>query len=301
MHRNRIDLDLLIILDAIYTEGGITKASKRLNLTQPAISHALSRLRELFGDPLFVREGRAVTPTPVTRNLIGPLRQALRGLETVLNDVHRFDPAVATNRFAIAVRDVLEATILPTFMERIGAAAPGVEINTVYVRRRDLEAELTAGTVDVAFDIPLPFSGAIQGRRIAIDQVVVVVRDGHPVLSRTFDLETYLAQDHVQVSARRRGLGVEDMELRRLGRERRVRLRCQHYFTAHRVLAQSDLVLTMTSQYAKILSRQFNNRILPFPIDSAAIDLYLYWHASVENDIANKWLREQLLLSFPVE
>jgi DNA-binding transcriptional LysR family regulator len=301
MRRNRIDLDLLIILDAIYTEGGITRASKRLNLTQPAISHALGRLRELFGDPLFVREGRAVTPTPLTRNLIGPLRRALRGLETVLNDAERFDPAVATNRFAIAVRDVLEASLLPGFMERIARIAPAIEISTVHVNRRDIEAELAAGTVDVAFDLLLPFTGAIQRRRVALDQVVVLVREGHPILSRPLDLEAYLAQDHVRVSARRRGLGLEDMALRRHGRERRIRLRCQHYFTACRVLAQTDLVLSMTSEYAKILSQEFGHRILPFPIESPPIDLYLYWHANVENDTANRWLREQLLLSFPTQ
>jgi DNA-binding transcriptional LysR family regulator len=298
MRRNRIDLDLLVVLDAIYTEGGITRAAKRLNLTQPAISHALGRLRSYFDDPLFTRDGRAVVPTPFVRNLIQPLRQALRGLDTVLNEAERFDPAVATNRFTIAVRDVLEASILPHFMEGVLHAAPGVEISTVHVDRRDLEAEMAAGTVDVGFDIFVPFSAAIRRQQVALDPVVVVVRDGHPLLDRPLDLATYLAQDHVLVSARRSGLGIEDAELARQGLERRVRLRCRHYFAANRVIARTNLVLTMARQYAEILSRQFGHRILPFPIEMPPVELYLYWHENVENDSANRWLREQLLLAF---
>jgi DNA-binding transcriptional LysR family regulator len=297
MRRNRIDLELLIVLDAIYAEGGITKASKRLNVTQPAISHALRRLRQVFADPLFVRDGRAITPTPLTRNLIGPLREALRGLEVVLNGAEHFDPNTSTARFAIAVRDVLEARVLPGLIAQTTRSAPHVEIVTVHALRRDLEAELAAGTVDIALDVLLPLSASIHHQRIAADRLMVMVREQHPLLTSPFTLEAYLDEDHIQVSARRSGLSIEDMALRRLDRQRRVRLRCQHYFTACRVLGETDLVLTMPSGYAQILGRQFGHRLLPFPIDVPPIDLFLYWHSNADGDRATQWLREQLVLS----
>jgi DNA-binding transcriptional LysR family regulator len=299
MRRNRIDLELLIVLEAIYAEGGITKASRRLNITQPAISHALSRLRQIFSDPLFVRKGRAITPTPLTRNLIGPLREALRGLEVVLDDAEHFDPCTSDTRFSIAVRDVLEAAVLPGFVALIMRGAPNIEITTLHVRRRDLEAELAAGTVDIAFDVLLPFSAAVRQQRIATDRLVVMVREHHPILSHACTLDTYLDQEHIQVSARRNGLGIEDMALRRLDRQRRVRLRCQHYFAACRVIAESDLVLTMPSGYAQILGKQFAHKLLPFPVDVPAIDLFMYWHSSADGDQGNRWLREHIIQSLP--
>ena len=107
MHLSKVDLNLFVVFDTIYAEGGITRASRRLNLSQPAISHALGRMRLMFDDPLFIRHGRAMTPTPLARRMIEPIRQALQGLEVTLNKVDRFDPAAATKRFVIGMRDAL--------------------------------------------------------------------------------------------------------------------------------------------------------------------------------------------------
>lgn len=294
MHIRRIDLNLFVVFDAIYTEGGITRASEKLNLTQPAISHALARLRERFGDALFEREGRAMVPTPLARNLIGPVRRALRELEIVLGDIDRFDPASTERRFTLGVRDVLEGTLLPPLMQAVSAMAPRVDVAAVRPDRRQLEAELAAGTLDVAVDVLLPLSDAIVRRRLQLDRLVVLARADHPRVGAQLDLDTYLAQDHVLVSSRRSGPGLEDMELSRLGLHRRVRLRCQHYFAACRVVAHSDLLLTMPEGYARITNSAFGNRILPLPLDLPGLDAYLYWHGNVENDPANRWLRERL-------
>ncbi len=295
MHIRRIDLNLFVVFDAIYTEGGITRASEKLNLTQPAISHALARLRERFSDPLFTREGRAMVPTPMARNLIGPVRRSLRELEILLGDIDRFEPAATQRHFNLGVRDVLEATLLPTLMQAIMQQAPQVEVAAVRPDRRQLEAELAAGTLDVAIDILLPLSDAISRKQLELDRLVVLARADHPVVRRRLTLDTYLQQDHVLVSSRRRGLGIEDLELSRLGHSRRVRLRCQHYFAACRVVAQTDLLLTMPERYARIANEQFGNRILPLPLDIPGLDAYLYWHTNVENEPANRWLRERIL------
>src|SRR6185436_16781791 len=128
MHLSRVDLNLFVVFDAIYAEGGITRASQRLNLSQPALSHALARLREMFDDELFVRHKRAMMPTPLARQLVEPVRQSLQRLERTLNKVDRFDPATATKRYTIGLRDVLEAALLPRLMRGMARAAPGIDI-----------------------------------------------------------------------------------------------------------------------------------------------------------------------------
>jgi DNA-binding transcriptional LysR family regulator len=301
VHISRIDLNLLVVLDAIYTEGGITRAAEKLHLTQPAISHSLGRLRELFKDELFAREGRAMVPTPLARNLIEPVRRALRGLEVTLNELERFDPATTQKRFTIAVRDVFESTLLPSLLKRVSRAAPSVDVAAVQIERREFESELAAGTLDAALDVLLPLSTQVRHRRISLDRQVVVARKNHPAVKRGLTLATYLKQHHVLVSSRRRGPALEDVELSRQGLSRRIRLRCQHYFAACRVVSQTDLVLTMPGNYAKIANRQFGNQILPLPLSMPPLDAYLYWHANVENEPANKWLREQIIDAFKAD
>ncbi|MEQ1439747.1 LysR family transcriptional regulator [Fontimonas sp. SYSU GA230001] len=295
MQLNRIDLNLLVVLDAIFSEGGITRAGEKLHLTQPAISHALGRLRELFGDPLFVREGRRMVPTPLARSLTQPVRRALHSLEVALNEVQQFDAATTQRHFNIAVRDVLEAMVLPPLMVEVARDAPSVDISAIRADRRTLESELASGGLDAALDVLLPVSEDVRHQRISMDRLVVVARRNHPATRKAFDLAAYLRAHHVLVSSRRSGPGLEDVELNRQGLRRRIRLRCQHYFAACRVVSETDLLLTMPERYARIANKQFGNRILSFPMQMPSMDAYLYWHASVDNDPANRWLRERLI------
>ncbi|MRX07783.1 LysR family transcriptional regulator [Pseudoduganella sp. FT25W] len=295
MHISKVDLNLFIVLEAIYTEGSITRASLKMNLTQPAISHALNRLRQLFDDPLFERQGHVMTPTPLARSIIDPVRRALRGFEVTLTGAARFDAASSERSFSLAVRDVLEASVLPPLMAGIAREAPSATLNTLQVSRRELESELAAGTLDAAIDVLLPLPNDIRRAQLAGDKTVVLVRRGHPLVKKkALSLETYLALEHIQTSSRRRGPGLEDVELSRQGLQRRIRLRCQHYFAACRVVSQTDLALTMPDRLARIVNQQFNNQILPLPLAMPSLDVYLYWHANVDNDPANTWLRAQI-------
>ena len=294
MHISRIDLNLFTVFEAIYAEGSITRASVNLNLTQPAISHALNRLRTLFEDPLFERQGHTMVPTPLARSIIGPVRQSLRGFEVTLSEAERFDPASSARTFSLAVRDVLEASLLPPLMAQIEDDAPSVGLNTLQVGRRELESELAAGTLDAAIDILLPLSSDIRQTRLLTDKTVVLLRKGHPLARKGLDLETYLKLEHILVSSRRRGPGLEDLELSRQGLQRRIRQRCQHYFSACRVVSQTDLALTIPERLARVVNQQFRNQILAMPLEMPSLDIYLYWHANVANDPANQWLRQQI-------
>ena len=294
MHISRVDLNLFIVFEAIYAEGSVTRASLKLNLTQPAISHALGRLRVMFDDPLFVRQGHLMVSTPLSRSIIEPVRQSLRGFEVTLNKLNRFDPATTEKEFTLALRDVLESTVLPPLMVALEQAAPHAKVAAVQVDRRELESELQAGTLDCAIDVLLPLSPEIRHVRILADRTLVVARRGHPRLPGGITLDAYLDEEHILASSRRKGPGIEDFELSRLGLQRKIRLRCQHYFAACRVVSQTDLVLTMPERYARVANQQFDNQLLALPLEMPAWDVYLYWHANVEDDPANKWLRERL-------
>jgi DNA-binding transcriptional LysR family regulator len=298
VHLSQIDLNLFVVLDAIYREGNITRAGHQLNLTQPAISHGLRRLRELLRDPLFVRQGPNMVPTPFTRTIIGQVRQALQILEVNLHENQQFDPVHTRRTFSLGLRDSSEAIVLPALVGRLQEAAPGISLASVRVNRRDLEAELANGSIDLAMDIPLSLGEDIRQKWIFRDRLVVVARSGHPRISAPLDLDTYLSETHIMVSLRRSGPGLEDTELIRLGKRRRIGLRCQHFFEACRLVSQTELLLTMPERYAQLLNTHFGNRLYPFPARVPFLDVHLYWHESAENDAANRWLRKEIEKAF---
>jgi len=295
MHINKIDLNLLVVFDTIYAEASITRTSRRLNLSQPAISHALGRLREMVEDPLFTRHGRVMTPTPLARRMIEPIRQSLQGIEATLTKGKRFAPGSAVKHFTVGLRDALEVTILGKLMRSIAASAPGVTISAVRTERRELERELSAGTIDAAIDVLLPLPDEIRRERLRTEWLTVVARSRHPKVGRRLTLRTYLNEEHIAVSSRRRGLSPEDFELGRQNLRRRIRLRCQSHLAACQVVSETNLILTMPQRHARILNALFGNRLLPFPLKVPAFDTYLYWHASADGDPANAWLRQQLI------
>ena len=181
MHIEQLDLNLLVVFHAVYVEGGVTRAAEKLHLTQPAISHALGRLRDLLGDPLFVRNGRALVATPRARDLIVPVQRALRGLELAIDQGKRFDPRTTERSFTIGLRSPSEAILLQPLMLRLARIAPGAKLATVSFRRHALETDLASGSMDLALDVLLPHGETIRHQRAILDRLVVLVRRGHPV------------------------------------------------------------------------------------------------------------------------
>ncbi|MGD1021135.1 MAG: LysR family transcriptional regulator [Candidatus Sulfotelmatobacter sp.] len=294
MHLSQVDLNLFVVLEAIYREGNITRAGQQMNLTQPAISHALKRLRDMLQDPLFVRQGAHMMPTPFTRNMIEQVREALQILEVNISQTHKFVPEHSRRNFHLSMWEYLEALILPPLLSRLTRASPGMSIATSRVKRRDLETELASGSLDLAIEIPMTVSDRIRQKWLLNEPFVVIARRGHPAIAGTLDLDTYLAQRHIQVSSRRRGPSLIDVELSRRGFRRQVCLRSQHNFTACMVVSQTDMLLTLPERHARLLNMASINQVFPFPLPAPRLEAHLYWHESVENDPANRWLREQI-------
>lgn len=295
MQLSRIDLNLFTVFDAIYREGGITAAAKRLHLSQPAISHALGRLRELLDDPLFERRGNDMVPTPMARSLAAQIGKSLGNLEEVLHRAGHFDPATSQRRFTLAIRDSFEGSFLPELVASLSRDARGADVAVVRIERRDLEEDLQSGELDVAMDVALTMSADIRRERLGAEPMVVLARQDHPLVRRgALSPETYLTLEHVLVTGRRRGGGFEDLALNRLGMERRIRIRCQQHAAACEVVSQSDMLVTMPRNQAAMANRRTNNQVLPFPIDIPSMEFFLYWHANVDADMANRWFRERI-------
>ncbi|MFT6775118.1 MAG: DNA-binding transcriptional LysR family regulator [Paracoccaceae bacterium] len=286
MHISRSDLNLLTVFEAIYAQGGVTRAAEALNLTQPTVSHALARLRDKIGDPLFVRRGQRLEPTPAARQMIGPIQAALGAIDATIAGLGAFDPAAAHAEMLIGMHPLLDTALFPALAAQGLAEAPGITLASARYDRRHLEAELTAGTLACALDVFLPLSDRIRRARVRRAPLAVLARAEHPALQVGLSLDAYLAAGHILVSTRRRGGGPEDAALARLGLARRVAARCQQGTTALALAAGSDLLFT-----APAASAGPGLALAPLPFDAPPLDTYLYWDAGADQDPASIWLR----------
>ncbi|MBS02319.1 MAG: LysR family transcriptional regulator [Gammaproteobacteria bacterium] len=295
MKLSDIDLNLFVVFDAIYSEGNLTRAGEIIGITQPAVSNSLSRLRNLFDDPLFVRTADGMVPTPVAQNIVGPVRQALGYIRASVQEAESFSPTDSDKRFRVSMTDLSQELLLPGLVASVKAAAPMVSVDCYQVRRRDMNIELASGNVDLAIDIPLTPDPQIRQSKLFSHDHVCVYRRGHPIASEVLNLERYLELDHVHVSARRGGLGHVDLVLGKMSRRRKVAVRTQHYLITPRLVANTDMVLTAPSMLAELIRSNYDVEIQNLPFDVPPLETYLYWHESTDSDQANQWMRNQIL------
>lgn len=288
---SEIDLNLFAVFDAIYRERGITPASKRLHLSQPAVSHALARLRELVDDPLFERRGNDMVPTPLARTLATTVGRSLSDLEQLVSRLGAFEPALSRRRFALGLRPAQELSLLPTLAESLAREAPHIELACVRIDRREVADQLESGELDAALDVTWALSPTIRRKQLDAESLVVLARRGHPAIDGALDLATYLAHEHVLVTSRRHGGGYEDAALAQLGANRRIRMRCQQHTAAAEVVARTDMLATMHRTHARQVNRRAKAQILPFPAEIPPMAIFLYWHAVADNDPAGQWFR----------
>lgn len=288
----QLDLNLFRVFDVVHRERSLTRAAERLFLSQSAVSHALGRLRAQLGDPLFVRQGRGVTPTPLAERLAPDVRRALQLLQLGAHGARPFEPRRDLGHVSVAMNDELEPSLLPPWVARLRAAVPEVQVTSVRLERERLKLELASGRLDLAVDVAQPTGPELHHAPLWSDAFCVVSARRRPLSA-----EAYLAARHVTVSSRRAGLAVEDLALSRLGYRREVAVRCQHYEAACRVVARSDLLLTMPRRHAEAVNARLGNHLLPLPLSVPPVELHLYWHRQADPEPRNRWLRAELLAS----
>ncbi|MGR4041650.1 LysR family transcriptional regulator [Pseudomonas sp. 910_21] len=289
---SRLDLNLFRVFEVVYQERNLTRAASVLHLSQSAISHALARLRAQLDDPLFVREGYGVAPTPLAKQLAPGIQDALSGLRRSLNPNQAFDPRRDRRRFTLNMPEQLEPVILPLILAHLNRVAPHLEVRSTSVHWADLKLEMIAGRIDLAIELSRLTDPQLQQQLLLQDSFCVMAGPG---FSGELTVERYLAAEHVAVTSRRRGICVEDLALGHLGVVRRIRQHCQHFLTAAQLVAQGDFLLTLTRNNAQLINAGLNNRILDMPLTLPQVCLNLYWSKQVQNESANRWLRGQLL------
>ena len=289
------DLNLFIAFDVIYTEKNLTKSGQVLGITQPAVSNALARLRDLFNDELFIRTSRGMIPTPVANQLIGDIRNALSLIQNTISVSEKFDPSTAEMTFKISIGDTSEYRLLPLLIKELAEIAPKVKVETYLTARKDAPRELASGAIDFSIDPPLQSDQHLKHEKIYQEDYVMIVRKDHPILDKEkITIEDYLDLSHIHISNRKTGMGHVDMTLYKLGLTRDIYLRAQHFLVAPYIVEQSDMAITTTKGFA--VDRNLAWRELPFDIDPLV--LHLYWHENNDNESSSKWMRDLMLKTY---
>ncbi len=289
------DLNLFVVFDVIYTERNLTKSGEVLGITQPAVSNALSRLRENFNDELFVRTSKGMVPTPVAENMVNDIRQALDLIRNSISESETFNPKTAKATFRISIGDTSEYRLLPQLIKNISNSAPGVDVQSYLTPRTETPKELAAGNIDFAIDPPIHSDPNLRNKKIYQDDYVLVVNKKHPIAKKKkISLEDYLSLSHIHISKRASGLEHVDTTLNRLGLARRIALKAQHFLVAPYIIDQSNLAMTTIKSFSR--GRELKVFQLPFKINPLV--LHLYWHVNKDMDPANKWMRELILETY---
>ena len=295
MKISSFDLNLLVILNAIYTEGSLTKAAEVVGITQPAVSNALSRLRERFDDDLFIRTGSGMVPTQKTENIISDIQNALSLMQQSVNEPDTFDPKLSNRNFKLSLGDVSEGRVLPYIMNEIDKNAPFVSMGSYAYSRSDQVHALATHNLDFVVDPIIPASEEINSYKVFEDDFVAMYRDDHPLGKiDEVSVDDILAQRHLHVSNRKRGLHLIDVELDKIGYRREIALRCQHFLIAPRIIRSTDLVLMGTRSFAKSHNLQF----IEIPTEIPSIEYHLIWHKSDEGDGGHLWMKDLIIEAF---
>jgi DNA-binding transcriptional LysR family regulator len=290
MHIKDIDLNLLRLFDAVHRTRNVSRAAELLDLTQPAASQALTRLRLLIKDPLFVRAGGGVEPTPKADRLADAVRGALGLLEEALNESALFDPANSRKVFRIHMSDIGEGRFLPDLMVALRREAPGVRLETLPVPRGEIAQRLDSGRIDFAFGF-LPTVKDTQRVQLIQDRYVVLLRAGHPFAARR-RAGAGLLKDLRQlefVAVRTHSDTLRILEMLQL--EDRLRLTTEHFMVLPAIVRATDLAVVMPRNIARTFAADGGYTVIEPALPLRDFTVSLHWSRRFESDPGNQWLR----------
>jgi DNA-binding transcriptional LysR family regulator len=290
-HVNRADLNLLHTLFALLEERHVTRAARRCFLSQPAMSRALERLREMFGDELLIRVGREYERTARGERLLRDLESLLPRLELLLKG-EQFDPALSEERFRVTMTDHACVVLLPGLVRRVAGAAPKSRLEVVPWSDARFE-DVEAGRLDLVLDVASAPS-SLNSEVLFADVFACVVAASHPVQARRFTLHQYLKYPHVVVDVLSGQQTPVDHPLAVLGLKRHVGLVLPYFLPAALAVAQSNMILTTPSRLARKLERSADVRVVKAPRELVGFKYEMIWHARLTADPAHEWFRNQV-------
>ena len=302
MARN-FDLNLLPVLVAIHEHGSVTAAAQHLGISQPAVSTALAKLREKYGDPLFHRAGHGMKATARMRALIQPLRSALAGMGDTFASESEFDPKTTQRTFTFALSDLGEMVFMPKILARMRRLAPRASVRSVAASAAQIGRSLETGEIDVAVGyFPDLREKSFLEKHLFFHHFVCLLRADHPITAGTLTMAQFLGLEHAVVYGAGRTYEMFERHLRARKIHRRVVLETPHFLSIPSIISRSDLVVTVPHAVgAFVKDVHMNIRIAQPPIRTPKIDLKLHWHRNYQRDPKNRWLRELVASLFTDE
>jgi DNA-binding transcriptional LysR family regulator len=292
----RIDLNLMLTLHALLVEKHVTRAALRLHKSQPAVSHSLAQLRELFDDPLLVRRGGSMTLSARAQGLVQPLENALGGLNSLL-EAPEFDPTLSRGRFRISLSDYAARIVLPQLMRHIRQKAPGLVLAISQASRETMLAQLADGELDLALGIfpdapeEIRLQTLFPERFISLADKAVLPKKGG------LTLEEWLSRPHVMLALRPDATDEIERALAARGLRRHIALALPHWGAAVSVISGTDLILTVASRAVEVPNQHKTLREFAPPLNIPSFNYQQAWHIRKEADPAHRWLREAIQLA----
>ncbi len=293
----RLDLNLLVALDALLTERSVTRAADRVGLGQSAMSHNLARLRALFGDELLTRGSEGMRPTPRALALAEPVRAALAQVQALLSRDEAFDPRTAERTFRVGLPDSTEVLLVPALLARLCEEAPGVHLRLHNIDPLRLGDDLDADRLDLAVGMGVFAQGqAHHKRRLLLTETYLCMFNAERTgVSAPITLEDYVRLPHVLTSLRPGERGVVDDALAKLGLQRTVVLTTPRFLAVPFLVARAPVVVTMHSRLARLFAAELGLSLSPPPVELQEVAVSLIWHASYDHDPAHAWLRQEFV------
>jgi DNA-binding transcriptional LysR family regulator len=293
MNLSAFDLRLLLIFDALMQERNVTRASRRIGITQPAASNALNRLRQHLRDPLFVKTAKGMEPTQRALDLAGPVSQALRRLEIVL-DPPQLPPGDTKWTFQMAISDHVSVVVLPHLAERMQAMAPGLDLRLKSKTIRTLPAMLDSGEVDLALGYNPNLPKRFLSQPLFSDRYVCLMRTDHPLTKGVLNLKRFAAARHVLVRPEGEVGSLLDELLAKQKIKRRISMSVTQLLSAFFLVENSDLITAVFKSTADYCIARGGFRLVARPLPLDPVRITMDWHVGMTSHPAHQWMRKQL-------
>ncbi|MEP5732411.1 MAG: LysR family transcriptional regulator [Sulfitobacter sp.] len=293
MDLRKLDLNLLVIFEAVYSAGNISKAAKLLNVSQPTISNALTRLRDAIGDPLFVRKGRGVAPTLRATSMIGPVRDALQMIQSGVSEEQSFDPATTARHFRIVVLDMLEPLLMPPVVRAVEKHR-AVTLEMLPVLNFPIAEGLSDGSLDLVISTFDPQLEDIECRQVGAARIVVVARKGHPDIQGEVTREHLSNIGHLALVPKLRAMSRVDEALQFAQIKRHIVYTVTKFWSFPHTLATTDLIAMMPGDFAAQAARYYPLELYPTPFEFPEQKIYMIWKKSKDRDVGHAWLRQKI-------
>lgn len=293
----KLDLDWIAVFDAVYQTGSVSKAADRLGLAQAAASTMLNKLRAHFDDRLFTRTARGMQPTPHAERIRPHLREALLQLEAARGSHAAFDPARAQRRLRICMTDISEVVLLPGLLDHLRRVAPGVQLETEIVST-DSGRRLENGEVDLAVGFMPQLDAGFYQQTLFMQNFVCLVAQNHPRIGARLTKKRFETEAHAVISSSGTGHAIVDKTLARLGVQRHVVARLSSFLSVARIVAHTELIVTVPRVLGEVLSTQEPVRLMELPFTLPSYAVKQHWHERFHAEPGNAWLRRTMAQLF---